>query len=93
MTPIYAEADFRVHGTGYDGNPYETTVHATLEKSGAFDYGNGTCMSLKWADQKMTHWYDTRYSNVSPDNFAEFAKAELEAQTLDTIQVDIIGEA
>lgn len=87
---IYATADFRVHGLGYDKKPYETTVHATLEKSGAFDYGNGTCMVFKWADSPMPHCYDTRYCDVTPQNFTEFAKEELEAQTLDTIMVDVL---
>jgi hypothetical protein len=90
MYTIYAEANYRVYGTGYDGKPYETTVHATLEKSGAFEYGNGTCMVLKWADQPAPHLYDTRYCDVSAENFTEFARRELEAQTLDTIHVEVI---
>lgn len=92
MKPIYATADYRLSGTGYDDQPYETTVHATLEKSGAFDYGNGTCMSLKWADEPRAHWFDTRYCKVSAKNFTEFAKEEIEARVLDTITVEVIKE-
>lgn len=87
----YATADFRVHGTGWNGEPYEATVHAELRESAAFQYGNQTCMSLKWSDRPRADVYDTRYSKVSAKNFTEFAKAELDAQTLDTITVEVIG--
>lgn len=85
-----AVADFRIHGTGWDGKSYDSKVHAELHKSPAFDYGNGTCMVFWWNDNPMPQSYDTRYCKVSAKTFTEFAKAELEAQTLDTITVDVI---
>ena len=89
---IYATADFLVSGIGWDEAPYEATVHATLETSGAFDYGNGTCMGLKWSDQPRTKWYDTRYCKVNKENFTRFAKSQLESEVLDTIKVEVIDE-
>ena len=87
---IYATADFRVHGLGFNKKPFDATVHATLEKSGAFDYGNGTCMVFQWSNSPISDCYDTRYCKVTAENFTEFAKEELEAQTLDTIMVDVL---
>lgn len=48
----------------------------TLEKSGAFDYGNGTCMTLH-CDVKgcWDQHYDTRYCKFAPtgDGFHEWS--------------------
>lgn len=43
------------------------TYTLTLEKSGAFDYGNGTCMTVH-CDYKgsMDQHYDTRYCGFAP---------------------------
>ena len=90
MNEIYATANFRLNGTDYDGKPYEATVEATLEKSGAFDYGNGTCMILKWSTRERPELFDTRYAKVSARNFSEFAREQLEAMTIDTIKVEEI---
>lgn len=90
MSEIYATANFRLSGEGNDGEPYEATVEATLEKSGAFDYGNGTCMILKWSTRNRPEYFDTRYSKVSAKNFTEFAKEQIEAMVLDTIKVETI---
>lgn len=83
-----ATADFRVHGEGWNG-PFDETVHAELLKSGAFDYGNGTCMVFEWSNGN-TQSYDTRYENVTPENFAVFVKKVLNASTKDTIKADLI---
>ena len=85
-----ATANFRVSGTGNNGKPYSATITATLEKSGAFAYGNGTCMILRWSDRRMSDLYDTRYSAVSPKNFTKFAKEQIESMVLDTITVEVI---
>ena len=90
MAEIYAEANFKVSGMVNNGKPYEATVKATLEKSGAFEYGNGTCMVLEWSDRKTPNLYDTRYCKVSAENFTQFAKEELEAQVIDTFKVEVI---
>ena len=58
-----------------DGDEYLYTM--TLEKSGAFDYGNGTCMGVECRENKeggkrfMTQGYDTRYCNgmATPELF------------------------
>lgn len=84
-----AKAVFRVCGEGWDGH-YEATVTATLEKSGAFAYGNGTSMVFVWSDRKTPDLFDTRYCMVSPKNFTEFAKAELRARLLDSIAIETI---
>lgn len=48
----------------------ECTYTMTLEKSGAFEYGNGTCMTLKCevnGKRCMNQYYDTRYCNFAPN--------------------------
>lgn len=84
-----AKAVFKVGGEGHNGH-YEATVTATLEKSGAFAYGNGTCMVFEWSDRKQPDLFDTRYCSVSSKNFTEFAKAELRARLLDSIEIETI---
>ena len=73
MTEIYATADFKVTGTSkVTGKEIDTTVHFELYKSGAFDYGNGTGMSMQF--KGVDEWcYDTRYEPVGADNFKEYA--------------------
>lgn len=73
MAEIFATADFKVTGTRKDdGRTIDTTVHFELYKSGAFDYGNGTGMSMRFkGGDEMC--YDTRYEPVSADNFSEYA--------------------
>lgn len=91
MSEILASANYRLKGTGHNGGLVDETVKATLQKSGAFDYGNGTCMILEWSDRKSKDLYDTRYSKVTPKNFSEFAKKQIEMMVLDTITVEEMG--
>ena len=48
-----------------DGKTINYTL--TLERSGAFDYGNGTCMTVHtdWKGS-MDQYYDTRYCSFAP---------------------------
>jgi hypothetical protein len=74
MEEIYATADFKVTGTSeVTGKEIDTTVHFELYKSGAFDYGNGTGMSMQFKGS-MEQCYDTRYEPVTVDNFKEYAE-------------------
>lgn len=91
MENVLATADFKLHGTTIGGNPYSATVHATLEKSAAFKYGNGTCAVFEWSDNPIPQSIDTRYIKVSPENFAAFAKGHLETWCAPTITVEPIG--
>ena len=88
MGNVLATANFKVHGTTWDNKPYEATVKATLAESDAFKYGNGTCMSLQWSDRSELDLIDTRYSQVTVENFVDFAMAEIDARTNDTITVE-----
>lgn len=90
MSEIIAQAKYRLHGTDHKGKPYETTVKATLEKSGAFEYGNGTMMVLEWENGNKPNIFDTRYSVGITKNFVEFARQQIDAMTLDTIKVEVI---
>lgn len=73
MAEIFATADFKVTGTSeVTKEEIDTTVHFELYKSGAFDYGNGTGMSMQFKGS-MEQCYDTRYERVSADNFKEYA--------------------
>ena len=85
-----ATADFRVHGTGWDDSPVDVTVHAELYVSGAFQYGNQTGMSFEWSNNPMPETFDTRYENVSPENFKEFAKEVLKNRIMKTLTVEEI---
>lgn len=70
-----ATADFRVYGIRQDfgnGEEIDTTVHLELHPSGAFDYGNKTCMIVKWRDS-IEQLYDTRYEKVSAKTFKQYA--------------------
>ena len=89
-TNSIATANFRIHGTGWNGKKVDITVHASLEKSGAFQYGNGTCMVFQYEGRPDPDVYDTRYENVSPANFTEFALAELRARTMESLTVEVV---
>ena len=89
MSKVLATADYRISGTGYDGKPLDETVHAELRESGAFQYGNGTCMVLEWSYGHRES-FDTRYEKVNVWNFKEFAKKVIEDRVLDTIKVEVI---
>ena len=69
---VIAQADFRVYGKGWNDALVDDTVHATLEVSGATQYGNGTCMAFEWSNGNVDS-YDTRYEQVTPDTFGNFA--------------------
>ena len=85
---VLATADYRIHGEGWNG-PIDMTVHAELLKSGAFDYGNGTCTVLEYSNGQIES-FDTRYENVNPKNFSEFAFKVLRANTMDRIAVECL---
>ena len=87
MEKALATADFRIHGTGWNGEPIEIKVHAGLYKSGSFDYGNGTCMEFEWSNGH-NEVFDTRYERVTPGTFAEFAKRVLRGKLIETVDVD-----
>ena len=94
MSEALAIADFRLTGTGWNNRPVDETVHAELHKSGAFDYGNGTCTVLTWNGRKgfgREEVYDTRYSNVTTRNFKKFVKELLENNVMDTVKVETIS--
>lgn len=86
---VLATADFHLTGTGYKGVPIDEKVHAELSVSGAFEYGNRTCMSFEWENGNVDG-YDTRYNKVSPKTFKEFAREVLDNRTMDTVKVEII---
>lgn len=90
MSEIYAVADFKVTGTREDdGTQIDTTVHFELYKSGAFDYGNGTGMSMQFEGRE--EWcYDTRYEPVGEDNFKEYAEEFLKGYLAKGLKVEPI---
>lgn len=84
-----AEADFKLGGTGYNGRPIDETVHAELHKSGAFQYGNGTCMTFEWSNGNVDS-FDTRYEKVTPDTFTDFAGKVLRGRVMDTVTIEAV---
>ena len=90
MTEIYATADFKVTGTSkVTGKEIDTTVHFELYKSGAFDYGNGAGMSMQFKGS-MEECFDTRYEQVSADNFKEYAEEFLKNYLADGLKAEPI---
>ena len=87
---VLAVADFKLGGTGYNGHKIDDAVHAELMISGAFDYGNGTCMSFTWRNSGQEEGYDTRYNNVTPETFTEFAYEVLKNHVMDTVTVEVV---
>ena len=87
---VLATADFRLTGTGYGGRKVNNTIHAALQVSGAYQYGNQTCMTFEW-DNGYVESFDTRYEKVTPKTFKEFAKSVIENQVVDTVQVELAG--
>ena len=87
---ILATADFRLFGKGYGGEPYEGTVHAVLTVSGAFAYGNQTSMEFQYSDGRWPDFFDTRYEDVTPETFREFAQEVLRRQVIDSIAIEAL---
>ena len=85
---VLAEADFRITGKDSRGDAFADTVHAELCVSGAFQYGNGTCMVFRWGTGHVDS-FDTRYDKVSPENFTGFAKEVLEGRLVKTVKVEV----
>ena len=86
---VLAEANFRIHGKGWNDRPVDEVVHAVLTVSGAFQYGNQTCMAFEWENGQV--WsFDTRYEHVTVETFVEFAKEVLNNRTIETIAVEVI---
>ena len=54
-------------------------IRLELSKSGAFDYGNGTCMGL-YLDGKFRDAYDTRYNSGcnTPEKFHKWSMEFIE---------------
>lgn len=93
MTEALATADYRLTGTGWNETPIDETVHAELHKSGAFQYGNQTCMVLTWNARKgmnRTEVYDTRYERVTSRTFKQYALKALQNMVMDTVKVEVI---
>lgn len=93
MTESLAIADYRLTGTGWNGTHVDETVHAELHKSGAFQYGNQTCMVLTWNARKgmgRTEVYDTRYERVTPRTFKQYALKALQGMVMDTVKVEVV---
>ena len=84
-----AHADFRVFGNGFDNVRVDETVHAELYKSGCFQYGNETGMVFEWSNGNVDS-FDTRYENVSVENFTEFAENVLKNFIYPTLQVELV---
>ena len=69
-----ASARFKVTGKReFDGEEINTTAELELHESGAFDYGNGTCLLMKFEGGDV-QLYDTRYEKVSAETFKEYAQ-------------------
>lgn len=84
---VLATVDLRLTGEGWNG-PINEIVHAELCVSGAFQYGNQTC--VRFARENGTFdTYDTRYTDVTPENFPEFALKLMAGRCRDTIEVEI----
>lgn len=88
-TEIIATADFKLSGAGWDGLPVNYEVHASLFKSGAFEYGNGTGMAFEWNNGNR-ETFDTRYNRVNAENFTQFAYEVLRSRTMETINVEVV---
>lgn len=54
-------------------------VTATLMKSGAFDYGNGTCVAIEYENLpaifENVRVFDTRYESGITNNFDEWVRS------------------
>ena len=90
---VLATADFRLVGKGWEDQPVDEKVHAELSVSGAFQYGNQTAMSFEWEARKdCGRWehFDTRYENVSPENFKEFAYRVLRDRTMKSVAIEVL---
>ena len=69
-----ATATFKVTGKReFDGEEIDTKVTLELHDSGAFDYGNETCMLMQFEGSDV-HCFDTRYEKVTVDTFTEYAE-------------------
>ena len=89
MEKALATADFRIHGTDWNGKQFESAVHAGLYKSGSFAYGNGTCMVFEWSNGN-DEVFDTRYDRVTPDTFTEFAMRVLRGKLKKDVAIDVV---
>ena len=86
-----AQAHFKVYGEGWDG-PVDTECHLYLLESGAFAYGNQTCMVMQWdVKEWQDQTFDTRYEKVSVKTFKEYAYKFLSDYVKDTLTVEAIG--
>lgn len=87
---VFATADFRVYGMSkFTKKPVDTTVHFVLLESGGFDYGNGTCMIMKFKDADE-HLYDTRYEKGIKLHFKEYAFEFIKNYIADTLTAEPI---
>lgn len=88
---ILAKEVFRTYGKTVDGRDYDGTVITTLRVSGAFQYGNQTCMVWEWSDGNNMS-FDTRYEKVSAKTFKAFAEKALRNYCAPSIAIECITE-
>lgn len=86
---VLATAKFHIFGKGWNDSIVDEVVDADLSVSGASPYGNHTCTTFYWQNGNVDS-YDTRYSNVSPDNFTQFAQKMLRNNVMDSIAIEVI---
>ena len=71
-----ATADFMINGKADYGEEFKNVpVHLELNKSGAFAYGNQTCVTMA-IEGHRTEYFDTRYDGElrrDGSNFKEWA--------------------
>lgn len=87
---VLAVADFRIKGFAKNGHEINETVHAELSESRSFSYGSRMSMTMEWSDGTFES-YDTRYDDVSAENFVSFAQNVLKNRVLDGISVEVIS--
>ena len=89
---VFETVDYQMNGIGYDGEPFEDVVHFELIRSGAFDYGNRTGMTMTRRSTGRTEFFDTRYVNGITEDFPKFALEFLKDRTIDGFTFKRLGE-
>lgn len=71
---VLDSASFRVYGKDELLGELDTKAHLKLLKSGAFDYGNGTCVVMEWEmEGTIPQLFDTRYEKGITKDFKKWA--------------------
>ena len=93
MEKALATADYRVHGTitegFFKGKEFDKKVHFELHKSGAFEYGNQTCMIMQFEGSEP-QMFDTRYEKVSAKSFGEYTQEFIYTQIAEGLKAEPI---